>query len=126
MKNKWGKRVALMATSTVSSLVPMVTWAAAGSVDILNNANRSNLANTPLGTVLGNLAHALLLLVGILAVIAFAISGIYYLTAAGNEDRMEAGKRGMMYAIIGLVVALAGLIIVNAVNTWLVKENSTF
>lgn len=126
MKKGWGKGLALASSSAAATLVPMVSWAAAGSVDILNNANRSNLANTPLGQVLGNLAHALLLLVGILAVIAFAISGIFYLTAAGNEDRMETGKRGMMYAIIGLVVALAGLIIVNAVNTWLIQENSTF
>jgi len=126
MKKGWSRGIVATASSVTASLVPMATFAAAGTVDILNNANKSNLSNTALGTVLGNLAHALLLLVGILAVIAFAISGIYYLTAAGNEDRMENGKRGMMYAIIGLVVALAGLIIVNAVNTWLVKENSTF
>jgi cytochrome bd-type quinol oxidase subunit 2 len=58
----------------------------------------------------------LLGLIGVLAVVAFVISGILYLTAAGDEEQIERAKSTMMFAIIGLVVALVGLVIVNAVG----------
>lgn len=52
---------------------------------------------------------------GVLSVLAFVISGTQYLVSAGDEQMVETAKNNMKYAIIGLVVALSGLIIVNAV-----------
>jgi len=57
----------------------------------------------------------LLGILGVLGVLAFVISGTQYLVSAGDEDLAKTAKRNMTYAIIGLVVALAGLIIVNAI-----------
>ena len=61
----------------------------------------------------------LLTLVGILAVIAFVIAGILYLTAAGDEDQIGRAKRTMTYAIVGVIVALLGVIILNAAKNML-------
>ncbi|MDD2766963.1 MAG: hypothetical protein PHH40_04390 [Candidatus Moranbacteria bacterium] len=63
-----------------------------------------------------NVMNWLLGLIGVLGVIAFVISGIMYLTAAGDEGQIEKAKSIMMYAIIGLVIALIGLIVVNAIG----------
>jgi len=52
----------------------------------------------------------LLAIVGIAGVIGFAIAGILYLTAAGDDTRMGQAKKAMLYSIIGVVVALAGLV----------------
>lgn len=57
----------------------------------------------------------LLAIIGVLAVIAFVISGVQYLVSAGNEEMATTAKRNMTYAMIGIAVALAGLIIVNAI-----------
>jgi len=57
----------------------------------------------------------LLSILGILGVIAFVISGTQYLVSAGDEKMAETAKHNMTYAIIGLVIALAGLIVVNAI-----------
>lgn len=66
-------------------------------------------------------------IVGFLAVIAFAIAGILYLTSAGNENQAGTAKKAMLYAIIGVVIALVGLIIVTAVDNWLFGPvNPTF
>ncbi|MDO8565884.1 MAG: pilin [Candidatus Moranbacteria bacterium] len=75
----------------------------------------TGLANKSVYSIIGTFMNWLLGLVGVLAVIAFVISGILYLTAAGNEEQVEKAKGIMTYAIIGLVVALLGLVIVNAV-----------
>lgn len=61
------------------------------------------------------LMNWLLGILGILGVIAFVISGTQYLVSAGDEEMAKTAKRNMTYAVIGLVVALAGLIIVNAI-----------
>jgi uncharacterized membrane protein len=52
----------------------------------------------------------LLIVVGIVGVIGFAIAGILYLTAAGDDDRISKAKNAMLYSIVGVVVALAGLV----------------
>jgi len=61
------------------------------------------------------LMNWLLGIIGILGVIAFVISGVQYLTSAGNEEMAKSAKQNMTYAVVGLVVALAGLIVVNAI-----------
>ena len=58
----------------------------------------------------------LLAILGFLAIIAFVIAGILYLTAAGDEGQIEKAKSTMTYAIIGLIVALVGWMIVQAVS----------
>ncbi len=68
----------------------------------------------------------LLAIVGILGIIGFAIAGILYLTAAGDETRSEKAKKAMLYAIIGVVVALVGLVIMRAVQTWLGGAETRF
>lgn len=85
------------------------------SVSTTQNA-AGTLANTSIFALVSNVMNWLLGLTGVLAVIAFVISGILYLTAAGDEEQIEKAKTTMMYAIIGLVVAFVGLIVVNAVS----------
>lgn len=56
----------------------------------------------------------LLMIVGFLGVIAFAIAGILYLVSAGNDDMIKKAKAAMKYAIIGVIVALAGMVALRA------------
>jgi len=65
--------------------------------------------------VIATVLNWLLGILGVLGVLAFVISGIQYLLSAGDEDLAKTAKRNMTYAIIGLVVALTGLIVVNAI-----------
>ena len=78
--------------------------------------------STPTGTglptasvmdIISNIMYWLLAIVGIVGVIGFAIAGILYLTAAGDEARIDKAKNAMLYSIIGVIVALAGLVALN-------------
>lgn len=72
--------------------------------------------NLPVNTVFNiivNVMYWLLALIGILAVIAFVIAGILYLISGGSEERVDTAKKALLYAIIGVIVALAGLIALN-------------
>lgn len=66
---------------------------------------------------LARVLNWLLAAVGVLGVIAFVIAGIMYLTAAGDEDRIKQAKGAMTYAVVGIVVALIGLIIVTTAGS---------
>ena len=57
----------------------------------------------------------LLSIVGTLAIIMLVVGGIMYMTAAGNEDRIDTGKKIVLYSIIGIAVALAALVIVTQI-----------
>jgi hypothetical protein len=73
--------------------------------------------------IISNIMYWLLAIVGIIGVIGFAIAGILYLTAAGDETRIEKAKQAMLYSIIGVVVALAGLVALQFASGILGGEN---
>lgn len=73
----------------------------------------------PVADVINNVMQWLLLVVGFIAVIAFVISGMQYMLASGDQNIMEMGKRNMMWSIVGVVVALIGIVILNTVFTML-------
>jgi len=79
-------------------------------------------ANLPGGSIMNIIANImtwLLGLVGFIGVIGFAIAGILYLTAAGDEDRISQAKRAMSYSIIGVIVAVVGVVILKAAQSML-------
>lgn len=76
--------------------------------------------------IINNVMNWILGIVGILGVIGFAIAGILYLTAAGDDGRIQTAKNAMMYSIIGVVVALVGLIALKAAEGLLGGSNSKF
>ena len=82
---------------------------------------------TPQGTIIDIIAGTmnwLLAILGFLGIIGFVIAGILYLTAAGDEDQIGKAKNAMMYSIIGVIVALVGFVIINAVQLWLGGNDS--
>ncbi len=95
-------------------------WGARG----FNNAQD---AGTPTGSIIGIIASTmnwLLAILGFLGIIGFVIAGILYLTAAGDEDQIGKAKNAMMYSIIGVIVALMGFVIIQAVQAWLGTSSS--
>ena len=91
--------------------------------------NNAQSAGTPNGTIFGIIQKTmnwLLSILGFLGVIGFVIAGILYLTAAGDEKRMASGKNAMIYSISGIIVALLGFVIIQAVNSWLGGQSTSF
>lgn len=80
----------------------------------------------PLFIVIKNFMLWILGIVGMVGVIGFVIAGVFYMTAAGDDGRMEAGKNSMKWSIIGVVVALMGFIIIQAINSLLSGSSTIF
>lgn len=67
----------------------------------------------------------LLAIIGIVAIISFIISGFQYFLAAGDEKQMEVAKRNLKYSIWGVIVALSGFVVVQAIDSAL-QGNTLF
>jgi cytochrome bd-type quinol oxidase subunit 2 len=65
--------------------------------------------------ILHGLLAWLLIIVGIISVMAFVISGIIYITSAGDEEQAKRAKRAVTNSVIGIVVALIGYAVVTLV-----------
>lgn len=90
------------------------------NVNLMDTAPKNTGLPSNSGGVQGILSKILTWLLGIfgiVALIAFIVSGLQYLFSAGSPKMIDAAKRNMMYAIIGVIVGLAGVIIVQAINT---------
>ena len=59
--------------------------------------------------------NVLLFLLGVVAVIAIIVGGIMYAVSSGDAGRAKAAKDTIMYAVIGLIVAILAYAIVNFV-----------
>ncbi len=96
---------------------PEVNCAGLSGEDLIkcNEVNKTLTAGLPIAVIAMNVLNFLLGVVGALAVIMLVYGGIKYLTAAGNEDSAEAGKKLVKYAIVGIAVCLAALVIVKQI-----------
>ena len=66
-----------------------------------------------------NFLNFLLSIVGILTLIMLVVGGIMFLTSAGDEDRYKTGKKIVTYAIIGITISLASMVIVRQLSNLL-------
>lgn len=76
----------------------------------------TNLTLIEIGT---NILNFLLSVVGVVALIMLVVGAFMYLTAAGDEDRIDTGKKIVKYSIIGITIALAALVLVRQVASFL-------
>lgn len=62
-----------------------------------------------------DIVNLLLFVVGIIAVIMIVIGGLRYVLSGGDASAVSAAKNTILYAVVGLVVAILAYAIVNFV-----------
>lgn len=108
--------LSFFAARAMAVTCPSGSWDSSSGVCIPNNTGLpSPTGSDPLADVIENVMNWLLGVIGVVSIIAFVISGLQYLLAAGDQNAMETGKRNMQWSIVGVVVALIGIIILNFV-----------
>ena len=90
------------------------------AVNVIKDENRgffafSNQQNIEKTNFIQNIVNILLFVLGTAAVIAIIIAGITYATANGDASKTKQAKDTIMYAVIGLIVALMAWGIVSFV-----------
>ena len=70
----------------------------------------------PISQILLDALSFLLSVAGIVGILMLVVAGIMYLTAGGDEKRMQFGKRAAVAIVIGLVVVLGALVLVTQIG----------
>jgi hypothetical protein len=76
----------------------------------------AQLADTSVYTIIRTIMMWLLLILTVIAVIGFIISGFMFIIGDTSGDK-EKAKSWLTYSIIGVIVALIGYIVINLIDT---------
>ncbi len=77
-----------------------------------------------LGQYIGGVYKFLVSIVGILAAVMMMVGGFQYLTAGGDKNKVDAGKKRILDALMGMVLALGSYVLLFAINPDLVTFNN--
>ena len=116
MTKKLVKAVKYIGTSAAVAQAFVVSAFAQTSADeFIGSGNISNQAG---GDLIGWVQGALNLVIGLTGLIAVGIlvySAIQYIIAAGDESKIDKATKGIIYSIVGLIIAFISVLIVNFV-----------
>lgn len=98
-----GLAIGIAAPSLLKELASIIGWGDAVQAKLTLSQIAVNVLNFLLGTM------------GILALIMLVIGAIMYLTSAGDEDRIDKGKEIFKYSLIGVLLAMASMVLVTQI-----------
>jgi len=110
-KKKFEEGVAKLGLVPVASAD--ITTAAQNAQGVAKNADVAEL-------ILKVINYSLIVL-GVLAVLIFIYAGFLYLTASGDQARIDRAKNTLLYAVVGVVVAVLGYVAVATVQNFIVR-----
>lgn len=109
----------LLITGCIGLLTPLVA-APAGAIDLFPKCSGSNAGTSVCqasstdnaNSMVANIISVMLYGIGIGAVIMIVVGGFKYVTSNGDSNNIQSAKNTILYAVIGLVVAILGQAIV--------------
>ncbi|MEO5499432.1 MAG: MMCAP2_0565 family pilin-like conjugal transfer protein [Candidatus Saccharimonadales bacterium] len=117
--------LALIATLLLFSIVSVIgTDVSAAPVQVLEvckdptKVKSQVCTNTDKNTLFGiitNITNLLLVVIGVISVIMIIIGGFRYTTSAGDAGQTKSARDTIIYAVVGLVIAIMAYAIVNFV-----------
>jgi Type IV secretion system pilin len=113
----------ILLTSTFSALPGTVLASnaagqACAGLASLTTSNKCGSGQTSVNKVVTTVTKLISYIVGIVAVLVIIFAGFKYITSGGNNEAINSARNMIMYAIIGLALAvIAQLIVHSAVNT---------
>ncbi len=76
--------------------------------------------------VFGQITSILLFVIGVLSVIMLIVGGLKYVVSGGNKDKVASAKNTILYAIIGLVVAILAYAAINFIISTFTKGGENY
>lgn len=114
LRNRGAATVAGLATFAMTTSVAVAQDAIKGLEDAVPEAsnNRTDIFDPDSG-IFSRVVNLLLFLVGAISVIMLIVGGIRYIISAGDQNQVTGAKNTIMYAIVGIIVAVLAYGIVN-------------
>lgn len=106
----------------MSMLIPVAHFLADATSQLNSGINAACGGNascnqTTINALFSKIANAMIFVIGALSVIMIIFGGLRYVISRGDSAQIAAAKNTIIYAVAGLVVAIASYAIVNFVVT---------
>lgn len=86
-------------------------------MNFINVAHAGVISDAPSISSVGiKILNFLLSVTGIIAIIALVLAGILYFVSAGDEKKMRLAKTAATYSILGIILAMGGMVLVYFVG----------
>lgn len=125
-KIQWLKVIEVV-MAVVLSMAPVLVLAQQSPLAQTFQCNPSSGLNCSAGTNVNQLIKTVInWALGItfaIAVLFLIIGGFWYITASGNEEQADKGKKTILNALIGVVVIILSYVIVNVVTNLVSSTN---
>jgi hypothetical protein len=82
----------------------------------VGNVSGFSLPSGSIYKIIENLLYWFLSILGFVGIIGFVVSGIMYLISTGDDDMIKRAKKGMTASIVGVIVGLAGVVVIQAIS----------
>ena len=109
--------ITMIVASTVCALIASPATYALSLMDVFSGSYRGEGQPTSLfdGTtaIVPRVINLMLFIVGVLAVFMMIYGGIRYVLSGGDNNKVKDAKNTILYAIVGLIVAILGYAIVS-------------
>lgn len=102
--------------TTVSSFVGDACGALSSTVSSSGCSNKNGIKN-----IVREVVNVLSYFIGIIAVIMIIISGFRYILSAGDSNAVAAAKNTLIYALVGLAIAVLAQVLVHDVLTTTIR-----
>ena len=118
MKNASFKQTLILLAMTAIMIVPYLVFAQSGTINENSKSNPMNMLDKVAGPsfsetngdslpqILGIVINAALSLLGIIFIVLMILAGYNWMTASGNEQKVDEAKSTLKRAIIGLIIVL--------------------
>lgn len=102
-----GLALGIAAPSFLKEISIILNWGGATTPEVDNALTLTQIAV--------NVLRFLMSIVGTISIIMIVIGGMLYLTSAGDEDRIDRGKKIFINSLIGIIISLSSLVVVNQI-----------
>lgn len=99
--------------SIASAATPFQSSACSGLKEVSGSGCKD--AGASLSTTINTVVNLLVIVVGVAAVIMVIMSGLKYITSAGDAQKVASAKSTLIYAVVGLVIVALAKVIVHFV-----------
>ena len=106
-----GLALAVAAPSLLKELAGVLGWPS-------NNATVNN--SLTLSAIAVNVLNSLLGIFGVVSLIMMIVGAGFYLTSAGDEDRIDKGKEIFKYSVLGIFIAMSAMVLLRQIAAFFI------
>jgi len=108
-----GLALAVAAPSLLKELAGILGWPS-------NNATVNN--SLTLSAIAINVLNSLLGIFGVISLIMMIVGAGFYLTSAGDEDRIDKGKEIFKYSVLGILIAMSAMVLLRQIAAFFIAQ----